>query len=905
MANTNEMRGEAPRPKKRKKRRGGVGDVFLTIGKVLGTLLLVGAVTGAILACFAAVYIRSYIVPKSSVDIGDFSLDLSTTLYYTDEGGTRQELRTIYGGANRVWVEYDKIPQYLIDATICTEDKRFETHKGVDWIRTARSALDMFTGSSTQGGSTITQQLIKNLTSDNEVTVQRKILEIFRALEFEKSHSKDNILEMYLNYIYLGAHSDGIYTASYTYFGKDVSELSLAECATLIGITNNPSIYGPYVTGRDEDGNLDTAWGRKNNAKRAKSTILWNMLDQKKISQADFDQACAEIDAGLNFVRAEGEKHEETVYSWYEDQVINEVIQDLQDRLGYSKKVATDMVYHGGLKIETCLDPKVQAVVDSVYENLENLSYTSGSGQQLQSSIVIVDPEGNVVALSGGMGTKDRSRIFSRATTQRQPGSSFKPLSVYAPALDLGLITPASVLDDTPYRLNADGSGYPKNSYLSYKGRLNIRDAIMISSNCVAIKELAQLTPQASFDFLTQKLGFELEPGREVNGKVMSDVDLAPLSMGSLTDGVSVMEMAGAYATFPRGGAYLAPRTYTRVYDKDDKVILDNATDRAPVQVVKSTTAWYINSMLKDVVSTKVVGNTSATGKDAIFSGMTIAGKTGSTDENKDRWFVGYTPYYTAAVWTGYDQPERIKLDNHDNPSAVLWRKVMSQVHEGLESRDFDKPAGTGDMVTLGVCADSGMLATNETCALDPRGSRIRYESFFTGDAPGQYCTVHSEPIQVCKASPILNADGTPTSLYHKAGEYCPEEDRISQSFLQLERDPSTGAFAPDNTYLLSNIEAAGPCTVHIEAPAPEPYDPTFFDIADETTWPTQEQWPGFDPTLPETWPNTGTNPPPGIPTEPGEGGTPTVPPTESPTIPPITDPDHGPDDTEPFVPAA
>lgn len=900
MANTNEVRGENPRPKKRKKRRSRAGDIALTVGKVLGTILLVGAVTGAILACFAAAYITSYIIPKADLDIGDFSTDLSTTMYYTDETGTQQELRTIYGGANRVWVKYGDLPENLINATICTEDKRFWDHKGVDWIRTASSVLAMFTGGDIQGGSTITQQFIKNFTFENEVTVQRKILEIFRALEFEKNYKKENILEMYLNYIYLGARSDGVYTASYTYFGKHVSELSLAECATLIGITNNPSIYGPYVTHRNADGTTDLSWGRKNNAKRAKTTILWNMLLQEKISQEEYDQACAEIDAGLNFVRVVGEQHEESVYTWYEDQVINDVLRDLQEKLGYSEKIAVDRVYYGGLKIETCLDMNIQNTVDSVYENMENLPYTSGSGQQLQSGIVIVDPEGNVVALSGGMGEKELSRAFSRATTYRSPGSSFKPLSVYAPAIDLGLITPASVLDDIPYRLNDDGSGWPKNSYGNYKGRMSVRDGVTISSNPLALSGLTQLTPQASFDFLNGKLGFKLVESKLVNDKVMSDIDLSPLAMGGLTDGVSAMEMAGAYATFPRGGNYLSPRTYTRVYDSNGKILLDNTADRIPTQVIKPTTAWYINSMLRDVVSNKKVGGSSATGYNAIFDGMTIAGKTGSTDSNKDRWFVGYTPYYTAAVWCGYDQPERIKVNNYENPAAVLWNKVMSQIHTGLENKDFPVPAGAGDPVQVAVCADSGMRAS-DGCAIDPRGSRVRYEYFFSDDAPSPYCTVHSEPVEVCKDSPILGADGVATAGYHLAGEFCPVESRVSVAYMTLDRDPSLGASAQDNAYTKTYLESQGPCTVHTAAPEPVPYDPATFDITNEATWPTQEQWPGFDPTKPETWPIISVEPPPGIPGEtepPGTG-------EEEPTVPPTTSPDVGPDDSEPFLPVA
>lgn len=891
MANTNETHGETPRPrKKRGKHRATVGDVFLTVGKVLGTLLLMGAVTFSILASFAAVYIRTTIIPKADVDFGDFSLELATKLYYTDDTGNRQELRTIYGGANRVWVAYKDIPQYLIDATLCTEDKRFETHKGVDWIRTIKGVLDMFTGGSVQGGSTITQQLIKNLTSDNEVTVQRKILEIFRALEFEKKYKKDTILEWYLNYIYLGAHSDGVYTAAYAYFGKDVTQLSLAECASLISITNNPSIYGPYVTGRDEAGNLDPAWGRKNNAKRAETTILWNMLDQGKITQAEYDGAVAELKAGLNFVRGVGESHAESTYTWYEDQVISDVIADLMRAKGYSEKVALNMVYHGGLQIETCLDSKVQAIVDSVYGNMENLPYISGSGQQLQSGIVVLDAESNVVAISGGMGEKEGSRVFSRATTRRSPGSSFKPLSVYAPAIDAGLVTPGTVLDDTPYQIDSNGKAWPSNSYGYYKGRMGVREGVSISSNPLALRTLAMLTPQASFDFLTTKLGFELVESKEIRGQIKSDIDLAPLAMGGLTNGVSTLEMAGAYATFPRGGTYLKPRTYTRVYDADWNVVLDNTTTRVHEPVIKSTTAWYMNSLLKDVVAL-------GTGTDANFPNMTIAGKTGSTDANKDRWFVGYTPYYTAAVWTGYDQPERIKATG--NPAAKLWEKVMSQIHAGLEKKDFAKPEGAGEMVPVSICMDSGLRAT-DACALDPRGSRVRQEYYFPGDAPSQFCTVHGAPVEVCTDSPLLDGNGAPIpGLYHLARDFCPETTKKLVSFMDVERDPAVGAFAKDNVYTKAYIDSLGEnayCTVHTQAPGPEPYDSARFNILDPSTWPTEEQWPGFDPAKPETWPNHASIPPEGVPTEPsGEPSEPSASPQ----------PTGGPDENGPAIPAA
>ncbi|MEG2119241.1 MAG: transglycosylase domain-containing protein, partial [Pseudoflavonifractor sp.] len=737
MANTNETRGGVPQPEKRhkKKRRSAVGTAFATAGKVLGTMLLIGITTGAILACFAAVYIKTVIVPHAGLNLVDFSMDLSTTMYYTDKKtGNLQELRTIYGTENRIRVSFSDLPEDLVNATIAIEDKRFPKHHGVDWIRTVKGVINMFTGQDIQGGSTITQQLIKNITNEDEVTVQRKILEIFRALEFEKKYSKDQILEWYLNYIYLGEHCNGVATASYVYFGKDVSELSLAECASLISITNNPSIYNPYLSGKDENGQPDPNWGRKNNTSRA-LLVIYNMLhEQKTISQAEYDAAKAELKAGLNYVRGAGEKREETIYTWYEDQVISDVIADLAAQ-GISEKVATDMVYYGGLQIETCLDPEVQAIVDSVYEDMANLPYTSGSGQQLQSSVVLVDPAGNVTALSGGMGEKAASRLRSRATAaKRSPGSAFKPLSVYAPAIDMGLITPASVYDDSPYQL-LSGNPYPSNAYGYYKGLMTVRDAVQISSNCVAIKALTDLTPQASFDFLTTKMGFQnsLVYARESKGKIKTDIALAPLSMGGLTDGVSVMEMAGAYSVFPRGGTYLRPRTYTRVLDAEGHVLLDNTTDRVPVPAVKDTTAYYINSMLKNVVNARP-----GTGTEAQFDGMTIAGKTGSTNQNKDRWFVGYTPYYTAAVWTGYDQQERIKANG--NPSAQLWNKVMSKVHEGLEDKDFAKPDGLAGVL---VCKDSGMLAS-ESCKMDPRGSRVYTAYYFAGDAPTQFCTVHN-----------------------------------------------------------------------------------------------------------------------------------------------------------------
>lgn len=853
----------APRKRKKKRRGNPALAVIGTIFKVLGTLLLVGLTTGAILACFGVVYINTVIVPEAGLDLYELTVDMSQSsiMYYVDQStGQQRELRTIHGEENRIWIKYKDIPEDLINATVAIEDKRFFTHQGVDWLRTGAAVVYMFTGRNIQGGSTITQQLIKNLTQDDDVTVKRKVLEIFRALEFEKMYSKEVILENYLNYIYLGQGCNGIYTASYRYFGKNVSELSLAECASLISITNNPSIYDPYRAGYDKDGKLDREWGRKNNATRALN-VLYQMSIQKDrsgepmITEAEYEEARAQVKAGLNFTSAAvgggSQSTGDGSYSWYEDLVIRTVINDLVAK-GYDRKVAANLVYYGGLKIETCIDLDVQAVVDSVYENMENLKVISSSGQQLQSAIVIIDPNGDVVALAGGMGEKEGDLIWSRATdSKRPPGSSFKPLSVYAPAIEAGLITPVDVMDDAPYRLEGT-SAWPTNSDGVYRGRISIFEAVQRSSNTVAVRTLAMLSPEESYDFLTRKLGFgeDLVYNETRNGRVFTDVDLAPLSMGGLTDGVSVLNMAAAFSMFPRGGVYLAPRCYTMVKDSTGRILLDNTTDRGGVPVISEETAWYMNSMLKNVVA-------KGTGTRAKFDqvSMTIAGKTGTTTSKKDNWFVGYSPYYTAAVWVGYDQQERITQSG--NVAIPLWKKVMEPLHEGLENVDFETPGGLTRVNR--ICASSGMLQT-EYCLMDPRGDLATTGQLFRGDDSLPYCTLHTADtvVEVCTDCPILNAKGQATGMYYLAGPYCPVESRKTVCLMGTERPEVNGVVANDFAFTKQYLDSLGEgayCTAHTTPPEPVPYDPMLFDPTNSATWPTQEQWPGFNIEDPTTWP--------------------------------------------------
>ncbi|MGI5962923.1 MAG: transglycosylase domain-containing protein [Lawsonibacter sp.] len=801
------------RPKKQKKKK-----IASTVFKVIGTLLLVGLCTSAILCCFAAVYIKTVILPQVDLSLDDFQLgENSVMLYMNQETGEYEELTTLLNTTSSIWVDYDEMPKNLINAAVAIEDKRFWTHPGVDWRRTARAVLDMFTGGDISGGSTITQQLIKNLTGYNETTVKRKIIEIFRALRFTQNNSKEDTITYYLNVIPLGSRCEGVGSASYVYFGKPVSELSLAECASLISITNNPSKYGPYSDAKvaNSEGEM---WTARQWNKWRQENVLWEMLDQGMISQEEYDQAVAEE---LVFERGENEEAPQEIYSWYEETVISDVKKDLMDQYKISEKRAEQLLASGGLRIYTCIDPEIQAIAEEIYSNRENLNYTSKKGQEMQSSITVIDNStGNVVAIVGQFGKKEGNLLINYANTaKRQPGSSLKPLSVYSPALEMGAISPITIIDDYPYN-DSNGSGWPINSGAArYKGLTTVRQGLTNSVNTIAVRILADLvTAQYSFNFVEEKYNIDLVEAVDVNGEIKSDIDVSPLAMGGLTNGVCTRDMAEAYATFPNNGVYSESRTYTKVEDSAGNVILENEATKEPV--IKDTTAYYINSMLTDVLDR-------GTGAGYDLKGMTAAGKTGTTSNNYDRWFVGYTPYYTAAVWTGY--PNNEKMSTSGNPALKLWNKVMSEIHDGLENQKFAVPSG---LKSVEFCLDSGKLP-NEYCAMDPRGSRVSSDYVFQGDVPTERCTIHTAEsvVRMCKDCPILDGDGKETGLYHIAGPYCPEESIVEMCLPDYDREKIGTATAADEKYRKSVVESYGTCTVHtqppvIEEPEPEPENP-------------------------------------------------------------------------------
>lgn len=747
-----------------------------TAGRVIGTILLVFVLTAAIFAGIFSAYINSSMRGRVEVYLDEFETKVSTELYYQEpSSGEWTMYHTLFlDSENRIWADLEQIPKDLQKAVVAIEDKRFYTHKGVDWHGTARAIFSTIFGGSVQGGSTITQQLVKNVTGDNQNTVKRKVMEIYRAQELEKRYEKDEILEAYLNEVYFGYSCYGVVTASLKYFNKDVSELSLAECASLVAITNNPSLYDP----------LQTDWGLENNRTR-QLLVLGAMLEQGKIDQAAYDAAKEENVVFSNGYTILGDRvdvdtdkkddtdadggdeqpEEETEtatssQSYFTDAVIEDVAAALVEKYGLTDSTnpvtgevttafeqGVNMVYGKGYKIYTTQNPDYQKIAEEVCTDTSNLPYTSTytnsygekETEQLQVGMTIVDPyTGYVVAMVGGAGVKQYDRGWNWATSARQCGSAIKPISVYAPALDDGTINGASTIDDYPVMV-LNGSVYPKNANGRYKGLTPLHTAIARSTNTCAVRVVQEYGTSRSYDFMTNKLGFTTLTSQDAQ-------QVGNMGLGGLDRGVTTEEMAAAFAAFANEGIYTAPRTFVRVEDADGNVILENEAQASVA--MKDTTAALMNSLLQEVIN-------GGTGYEGRISGMHVAGKTGTTNNDQDRYFVGYTPYYSCAVWVGYVHNQRIVASG--NPAASMWQKVMSRIHADLPDKDFFSCSG---LTYVKVCADSGLLAT-DSCAEDCRGSRVYSALVAADNAPSAYCNMHTSPIYTVN---FVEEDGTVTT---------------------------------------------------------------------------------------------------------------------------------------------
>ncbi len=803
-----------------------------------------------LLVCFVAVIVvgvcAGFGIVKGVIDSApEINLDdatptgfLSTVL---DKDGN-QIARLVATGSNRVYATFEEIPVHLQHAFVAIEDERFYEHNGIDLKGILRAGMIGITsGHFSEGARTITQQLLKNnvftnWTSETSLADKfiRKLQEQYLAMQLEKKVSKDWILENYLNTINLGQNTLGVQSASRRYFNKNVSDLTLSECAVIAAITQNPSRLNPIS-------NPD-----KNAERREK--VLEHMLKHEYISRQEYDEAMADdVYDRIQIVNTAVE--EESVTSYFVDELTDQIIQDFIDIKGYTETQAYKALYNGGLTIYSTQDPVIQAICDEEVNNPDNypttpkysfsyrltiekkdgtfanyseqtmLSYYQSANSdyninfssieeaqaaidqykaeimepgdkiveagetvtftlQPETALTVMNQEtGEVAAIVGGRGDKTASKTLNRATdTTRQPGSTFKILAAYAPALDSGGLTLASVQDDAPYSYE---NGTPLRNYdNSFRGFTTLRQAITHSVNIVTVKTLTEIGTNLGFSYL-QDFGFTT---------LVDDDNNQALALGGITKGVTNLELTAAYATIANSGTYIKPRFYTKILDHDGNVLIDNTPQTHGV--LKDSTAWLLANAMEDVVS-------KGTGTAVNFGEMAIAGKTGTTTKNRDALFAGFTPYYTCVVWGGFDDNTPQESGTTSYPKSI-WRSVMSRIHENLEYKDFVMPE---NITTATVCKKSGRLVVAGHCDSDPRGSMVETEYFAEGSVPTEYCN-HHVSVTICPESGML------------ATEFCPE--RVGGIYIS---GGSSGS--ADGPYLMSQ-SSKNTCPLHTSPSVPD-----------------------------------------------------------------------------------
>ena len=661
---------------KTKKVMGIIGKTMLSIGLVL-------VLTGCIVACVLTVFIATNFTDQSNLpDVESINKNqTSIIMAYNSETGEYEEYSRI-SGIRRIFTPLDEMPQNMRDAIVAIEDERFYTHYGVDWKRTisAFANLLLHFNSTEYGGSTLTQQLIKVMTGNDDHSVQRKITEILSAVEMEKLYSKEEILQAYLNMMPLSNNVTGVGAGANYIFGVDAKDLTLAQCAALAAITNNPVKYNPYRY--------------PENLRTRQRTVLYKMYELKFITKDEYEQALGEQ---LYF---KSSAKEEEVYDWYTDMVIDDVIDELMSQYGYSESQAQNTVFYGGLTIYSCVDPKIQQKVEAVYADESNYPDALQTDTVApQAALYVMDYTGKTVAVVGGRGEKTANRLLNRATSSlRQPGSAMKPLTVYSPALQNNLIHYSSAVPDC-YITLPNGTKWPKNynqSVPTDSGMTTVDVAVEKSMNTVAAQLMVQITPQEAFKYLKNSLGIT---SLVEAGEGTSDIDYAPMALGGLTNGVYPREIAAAYQIFGNGGYYNKPYTFTKVEQKG-KVILQHSSTR--IQVLDTDSAYIMNRLLQNVVT-----NGSASSIKGDWTEWEVFAKTGTTQQSNDVWLVGGTSQYVAASWFGYDQNQKL-VSGQTSAARKLWSKAMAAIHEDLEPTAFTH---TGTTVEKEFCTESGLLA--------------------------------------------------------------------------------------------------------------------------------------------------------------------------------------------------
>lgn len=691
------------------------------IRKALLVLLIIVVAAGALFGGAGLGVLSGYISTAQPLEIADVKKTYEATNIY-DRNGKEAAVLT---GSQNILREYVPIsvvkPTYIDDAFIAIEDERFETHHGIDPKRIASAVGNVFIqfGSETHGASTITQQVVKMMSGADVRSAQRKIQEWERAIDLEKRLSKDEIMELFVNMVPMGGQYVGVQSAAKVYFGKEISKLDLAECAFLAGIPNLPSIYNPT-----------TEYGKRNALRRMRITLA-KMLELGKITEAEYQEA---LNRELVFITTEQDSGTSSINSYFVDAVINEVIEQLITQRGYSRQLANVAVFQHGLTIETTMDPDIQRLAEESFKKKElfssNYDGLPDSPQVPQAGITIIsnDPDslGQIVALVGGFGDKKTNLGFNRATqAYRQPGSSIKPILVYAPAIDTGVVTAASVLIDEEKHLdprNPDRA-WPQNSDRRYEGPVTVRHALRHSLNTTAVEVYTELlTPSIGLSYL-QRMGVDRINEQQPAGAI-----------GAFTYGMTTIEMAGAFSALANHGIFTKPYLFTRVLDAEGNVLLEYKPHFE--QVFSRETADIMTNLLVDTLrNAPWIRPYSSIGK------QPAAGKTGTSDERNDRWFCGYTPYYTAAVWYGFDNANgrRMEISRADTPSPIrIWADIMTNIHEELEIQNFTM---SENVVSRKVCAESGMLPT-QWC---PNTITEFFDSTKKLTFPQIPCTLHDE----------------------------------------------------------------------------------------------------------------------------------------------------------------
>ena len=710
-------------------------SIFLKIMLLLIILLIV-VITGIVIGMIYGNWGEEFEISQEELIIG------SSNSMIVDKDGNK--LAELTGDENRKIIRLDQMPEDLKNAYVAIEDERFYEHKGVDIKRTGAAILQYIThkGSSSFGGSTITQQLVKNITKESDregkAGIIRKVKEWAKAYQIERMISKNQILELYLNIIFVGGKNNnlGVEVGSEYYFNKKAQELDLAECTFLAGINNSPNSYDPF-------GETDNSEKIKNRCK----TVLNKMQELGMVDQEKYNEAKAKIEQGLNFQKSDKTS---SVYSYHTDATIAQVIEDVAKQKEISKSLASTYVYSSGLTIYSTQDTNLQSQMDEIMVQNSG-DYTRKSkkvdGATSQSAMVIIDNStGYVVGVEGGLGEKTETRGLNRATqSPRQTGSSIKPLTSLVPGINEGVITAATIYDDIQTEFS--GNWTPKD-YNAYKGLISIRSAVTTSQNIPFAKVVSELTPAKSAEYL-KKMGVTTIDD-EKDG-------IAALSIGGFTYGISPLEMAGAYATIANNGVYRRPLFYTKVIDSDGNTVLE--AEQNTEQVISEQAAYVIKNILQSVVQ-------SGTATYCKISGIDVAAKTGTTNSNFDKWLCGFTNYYTAATWYGFDENEEIT--GSTNVAGKIWSAVMSKIHKDKEKSTFAEPSG---IVRTSICKISGKKATNK-CG-------DTYEELFIDGTVPEDCDAHSNSAQICSESGLLSNEFCP-DVITKYYSYTVEKERLN-----------------------------------------------------------------------------------------------------------------------------